>query len=156
MNHYGKEKCDSEGELRMMKTWQILLIISLEEIELLSHDLPKFVTLSLFYLPLYTKFQYFITLLIVSNFLKNLCDFVLTNLCVLWYFVGIVIDYNSFWDLNIFFLNITCFGKNQTTSIFETYFWIRTQEKNFKHLEWKTMKDFPKTQINLDVFTWTW
>ena len=38
---------EMEEEPRMMKTWQIWLIISLEEIELLSHDLQKLMNLSL-------------------------------------------------------------------------------------------------------------
>ena len=35
---------EMEEEQRKLKTWQILLIISLEETELPSHDLQKFVT----------------------------------------------------------------------------------------------------------------
>ena len=39
---------EMEEELRMMKTWWIWFIISLEETELLNQDLQKFVNLSLF------------------------------------------------------------------------------------------------------------
>jgi len=47
--------------------------------------------------------------------------------------------------------------KESTTSIFETYFWIRntTEEFFLKTLRMKTMKDFPKTHMNSDVFAWT-
>ena len=52
---------EMEEELRMMKTWQIWLIISLEEPELPSHDLLNLWTF------IYC-FYYFVTLFIVINF----------------------------------------------------------------------------------------
>ena len=40
--------------------------------------------------------------------------------------------------------------KESTTCFFETYFWIKTQQKDFfkKTMRMKTMKDFPKNQMN--------
>ena len=47
---------EMEEELRKMKTWHSLLIISLEETELPSHDLQKFVTCLYVHLSLCIKF----------------------------------------------------------------------------------------------------
>ena len=64
------------------------------------------------------SFIAFITLFTVLGFLfRNLHLFILTNLRVVWYYVSIVIDYNSFWDLNInFFLEHNMLCKESSTS----------------------------------------
>jgi len=124
-----------------MKTWQILLIISLDETELLNHDRQGDWALQ-------PWFE------LVLNFLKNLHEFILTNLCVLLYSISIVIDYNSFWDLNFFFLECNILWKKSTTSIFETYFWIRRQQKDFfwKHLRMKNNEGLSQKPNELRYF----
>ena len=100
------------------------------------------------YLSLCIIFKYFITLFIILNFLKNLCEFVLTNLHVLWYSVSIVIGYNSFWDLN----KKNSWTKHALGIISSQYFWKLFLDQNttkwlfLKHWEWKQWRNFPKTK----------
>jgi len=104
-----------------MKIWKILLTISLEEIELLSHDCKKFVNLS-FFMFIYIFVLNFITLLLYL--LLWIFSWKLTRVCVfdwftraLIYFVLLVVDYikknlghNMLW-------------KESATNVFETCFW---------------------------------
>ena len=149
-----------------MKTWQMLLIFFIGGTKLLNHDRqgdsapqPWSSKICDFFMFIYCFVLNFSTLLPYLLFwifcLKNLREFILTNLRVLWYSVSIVINYNSFWDLNkFFFLNITCFGKNQQPVFLKLIFGSKQNKRSFFRM--KTTKDFPKNQINSDVLAWTW
>ena len=144
----------TKAKLRMMETWKICLISSLEEAELPDHDLLNLWTcLYLIYC--------FVMLFCCDDCLKRKTytwfSFWFIFVCALM-FDGVVLDYNFVWNSNLF-LKLTCFWKKQPLIPFENVVNQNTTKRDFEKiciLRMKIMKDFSEYQMDSNVFAWTW